>query len=79
MNEKNKTIPNDYQTAKYLIDSQNYTFKQLQYLYLPVEEMPNPRPHEIYKLSEKAESMNDWLNGEKILEKWGPWCCEQDR
>lgn len=79
MSTKNNIIPNDYQTSKYLIDSQNYTFRQLQYLYLPVEEMPNPRPNEIYKLSEKAESMNDWLNEEKLLEKWGRWCFEHGR
>lgn len=79
MSEKNKVIPNDFQTAKYLIDCQNYTFKQLQYLYLPVEDMPNPRVHEICKLSEKAENLNDFLNDYKILEKWGPWVREHKK
>ena len=54
MSTKNNITLNDYQTSKYLIDSHNYTFKQMQYLYLPVEEMPNPRTNEIYKLVEKA-------------------------
>lgn len=79
MSTKNNITLNDYQTSKYLIDSHNYTFKQMQYLYLPVEEMPNPRTNGIYKLVEKAESINDWLNEEELLEKWGLWCFEQNR
>ena len=78
MNIKNNIIPNDYQTGKYLIDSYNYTFKQLQYLYLPIEDVPNPRPHEIYKLLEKVERIDDWVNAYKIMDKWGAWCCEHD-
>ncbi len=60
--------------AKYIIDSCNYTKKQMKYLYLDFNDIDNFKEHELDNLIDKCiEKYDDWYNAEKLIHKWNKW------
>ncbi len=56
-----------------IINSMNYTKRQMEYIYKPVEEVTNPTKKQLHNLLDKAEKINDYYTFYHIIEKWGRW------
>ena len=70
---------NNFDRGIYLIDSQNYSDRQLEYIYIPVEEVRNPKIDELDKLLDKSEKIQDWRTYYAIIDKWGNFVISQQK
>jgi len=61
-----------------LVNSTNYSQRQMEYIYTPVEEVENPKRNELEKLLNKAERIKDDYTYYFLLEKWSEWACKHD-
>jgi len=55
----------------------NYSKRQMEYIYLPIEKVVNPTINQLDKLLDKAKLINDYRTFYFLLDKWGEWSVEQ--
>jgi len=60
----------------FLVNSSNYSKRQMDYIYSPIEEVEKPTVKQLEKLLDKAESINDYKVYYQLIEKWGDWVLE---
>ena len=56
-----------------MINSMNYSKRQMEYIYQPVEKVTNPTKRQLHNLLDKAELIKDYYTFNHIIEKWGKW------
>lgn len=56
-----------------IINSMNYSKRQMEYIYSPIREVKNPTKSQLNNLLDKAEKINDYYTFYHIIEKWGSW------
>ena len=60
-----------------MINSMNYSKRQMEYIYQPVEKVNNPTKRQLHNLLDRAEKIKDYYTFNHIIKKWGPWVSAQ--